>query len=588
MASLTVRSEDIRGLIPVIDSKKKSGYNIVSGKNFAFDIDGPISSFGNSFLTDIPEEGVDGAQSIIADTPNGPQNYWALDGRIVQWNEALGGFVPIFIIPSTLTTPYRWTTGTVNLVTFFCHPAIGVLFFGVQTGIIGILDLSGTLEDGESVQAITESNGRLNLITKTRFINSSQDNGFDYDFAVVGGATFLRLSAQVAGAGFMIASYGQGVLSFTTGGIMRSQFVGGQEVYQHRSLRGKFVPINSFCVSLNVQEAVVFLDKRGVYSSAGDIPQPLTPIFNEFLLAEIKRGTFKFNNNLRIEWGVDNQQFYILFAESDQTGIYDYAYTLNSTLDKWGSFNERHYGLGPILIDSGDRRGEFTGFVGEDKKFRVWELASSRKDTTINTSAYQFDQLFQSPRELDSDATSIKVGSTMRLSSLSEAVFGGISGHYTFDAGVLAVPTLLGLDSNIRVGLLRFQIGQYPDELSEMQQYAVSSSVGESVDADNEDWDAVPSGTSDEDWNIEIGQVDWGFAPKTVVNFDFTAIGTIDGQTQFSAVTPKFQQVEPAVRFYWGQVIGLWNIIELAANTVGQFYHLRQIEVNGIPAGRLS
>src|SRR3546814_9519542 len=56
------------------------------------------------------------------------------------------------------------------------------------------------------------------------------------------------ISARVAGFPIMVSNYAGGVLTWTTGGLMRSEFTGDQETYRHRDINTEYRPVNSFCV----------------------------------------------------------------------------------------------------------------------------------------------------------------------------------------------------------------------------------------------------------------------------------------------------------------------------------------------------
>src|SRR3546814_17528277 len=97
----------------------------------------------------------------------------------------------------------------------------------------------------------------------------------------------------------MVSNYAGGVLTWTTGGLMRSEFTGDQETYRHRDINTEYRPVNSFCVLQTDKNTSMILDERGIYRSQGEAPEPATPLFNEFLKDYIQKNRLKLDQNLR-------------------------------------------------------------------------------------------------------------------------------------------------------------------------------------------------------------------------------------------------------------------------------------------------
>src|SRR3546814_8565566 len=64
--------------------------------------------------------------------------------------------------------------------------------------------------------------------------------------------------------------YAGGVLTWTTGGLMRSEFTCDQETYRHRDINTEYRPGNSFCVLQTDKNTSMILDERGIYRSQGE------------------------------------------------------------------------------------------------------------------------------------------------------------------------------------------------------------------------------------------------------------------------------------------------------------------------------
>src|SRR3546814_16329536 len=100
----------------------------------------------------------------------------------------------------------------------------------------------------------------------------------------------------------MVSNYAGGVLTWTTGGLMRSEFTGDQETYRHRAITTEYRPVNSFCVSQTDKKTSLILAERGIYRSQGEAPEQATHLFNEFVKDGIQKKQLKLAPKLRGEY----------------------------------------------------------------------------------------------------------------------------------------------------------------------------------------------------------------------------------------------------------------------------------------------
>jgi hypothetical protein len=78
------------------------------------------------------------------------------------------------------------------------------------------------------------------------------------------------------------------------------------------------------------------------------------------------------------------------------------------------------------------------------------------------------------------------------------------------------------------------------------------------------------------------------FTDENYVNHKLRIIGTVDGESVFTDQTPSLVGFAKSVRYYSCSVIGLWHMMELRADDVGESFHPVTFEVTAIPAGRLN
>ena len=588
MASSTARISDLRGLTPAIDSRRLNGHQLISGDNIFFDSNGVMSGFGNEYLIDVPFATGDYIQGIRAQIKGGDRTFTFTEDAILEYVEATGDFEVVYVIPSTAGTPYRWTYGYLNDVLYFCHPAAGIIYYNITT------EAKGRWRDAADITittplAVAVSNGRLCIIDETWFYWSETSDGFTFTPST-GGAGTQKINDRVSGDPILCAAYKSGVLTLTSGGIMKSEFTGDRVVFRHRAVNTLYSPINSFCVFQTVEDTVVFLDKRGFFQSAGETPQPFTPVWNEFLIQELEKFRILERENIRVEWDANSRLLYLSVSVSDVTPVYDYAYVLYQPSDKWSKFTETHYGIVPFNIESSVRRRQYHGFIDENRKPRIWTGAPQKQITATNPSQYLYIPLVQYPLhtiDLSGGNTASVSASACAMSALEESTIASIAGYYTYDAADPYPESVEGLGATARVGLFRFTTDQYPDMMSEVSDITVGSHVSTDGNTPIEDFSTIPDGTDDEDYNAAMGAADYGFGRVTYVNFDMNLITSCDGRSSYDTQVPVLARFFPDQRYYTTTAVGVFHILEFKATDPGQTFHLKMLELNGILAGRL-
>lgn len=533
MATETFQAGDILGLTPGIDLRNSEKIFAVGGKNFAFTSLGPKSLFGNRLLTPSPVESPEHIQSVRIRLRSGDRVFVFNGLSILEWDEENSQWLERYTTPSTNISPYRWTAGYLNGLIFFCHPVTGILVMNIETSVI-------TRHQGPGVPtqplAIVVSNGRLVVLDDTYLSWSWQSDGMNFTPAL-GEAGAQKVGDRVAGFPIMVSTYGQGVVTWTTGGMMRSEFTGDQEVFRHRNLNTEYRPINSFCTIQMDDNTCVILDERGLFKSTGDKPDALAPMFNEFLIEYIRINKLMIGQNIRLEWDDLRRLFYVSVSVTPEYPQYEKAFVLYPSLDKWGQFNEVHHGILPLLIDWNQRSGNYFGFCDSGGRIHFWG---------------DFPQ-----REVwDSDA---------------------------------AEPVLVGLDSKIQLGLIRFaELPDSFDRMSEIQSVAIGNVISGPEHQFGEDYLTVPDGVDDEDYEQLTGQEDWGFNTLHYVNHRIRVLSTLDGRQMFQSAEPSLVQFAKGIRHFSCSSVGIWHILEIYAEEPGEAYHVRFAALNAADAGRLS
>lgn len=585
MSSAAWKASDILGLTPGIDLRRSEKVFAVAGTNFAFNSLGPTSVFGNRFLLPHPLGRPYHAQGIRIRLRSGDRVFTFEGESILEWDEDVGGWQVIYVTPRTDNAPYRWTAGYLNGKIFFCHPRTGILVYDLDSQSVYPHDGPGV---PKTPRAICVNNGRLVVLDDLYLSWSWQSDGLNFTPAL-GEAGQQLISDRVAGFPIMISTYAQGVITWTTGGMMRSEFTGDQEVYRHRNLNTEFRPVNSFCVLQMDDNTAVILDERGLFQSQGTAPEPLAPMFNEFLIELIRKNKLNLGQNLRIEWDDLRRFMFVSVSFTPEIPIYEKSFVLYPSLDKWGSFNERHYGILPVTINGNQREGQYFGFVDADSQLKWWSDVPSREILPLGGELNLRYPLIQKNTSVEDGSGIITVSSSALFGALPTSDIDNAAGYYANDSDTPATSEVEGLGAAVQIGLIRFpEIGDAHDRMTEIHKLMLGNNVSGPEDQLTEDYLVVPDGVDDEDYEEIEGAEDFGLGSLAYVNHKIRLISTIDGRSLYQEAIPQMVQFTEAARHYSCSTVGVWHILEISADSPGEAFCLRAFELTATDAGLLS
>jgi hypothetical protein len=587
MGQESFRVQDFYSFMPSVEPTRANAIFALSGKNFRFDSIGPYSAFGNRLLTPAPIVDPAHVQGVTIPTRTGDRTFTFVKNGILEWQESVGGWVWLYVTGDTTVTPNRWTWAYLSLKIYFCHPVTGLLVYDLDSDLcLPARDVAGAIGIPDDPLAVCENNGRLVVLTPVMAAYSAQSNGIDYN-PRLGGAGFQVLTGRISGYPITITSYSGGVLIWTNGGIMRGEFAGGSEVYRWRALNFGFRPWNSMCVIRIDQDTSIFLDERGLFQTRGEEPTPFAPMFNEFLIRYIKANNMTVGQNLRLEWDARDRLLYVSVSLTYANPIYEKCFVLYPSIDKWGQFNDAHYGILPIRIDNGPRAGRYFSYVDDSGHLRVWQETGSKEIQPTDSLVNLVLRVQQIPVHVADSGTSRVASSSLNAMAFYPLDHPGRESYYPWDGSVPTPPSLTGLDAFVRFGLFRGSKADAADSLAEINQLVVRSTTSGLEEVQGEDWNLEPpSGT--EDWDSITGHEDWGFGDMNYVNHGLKVIGTIDGRTTFVEEEPSLVRFSAAGRYFSCTVQGIWHIIEMSATEVGEGFRPKTLDITFSEAGRLT
>lgn len=588
MAEGRFQATDIKGRTPGIDPTQSKELFALEGKNYTFDSLGVKSPFGNRLLTPAQFARPEHVQGSRLRLRGGDRCFTLLQDGIYEWDEGDGGFRVIYQTPSTIATPYRWTQQYLNGQMYFAHPTTGLLVLNLDTGICAPHEdvAVGTLP---RIMCVSENNGRLVVMTDELYGWSAPSNGLDFN-PTFGGAGFQKISERVAGDPILAMSYARGVMTWTTGGIMRAEFTGDTSVFRFRTLNTEYRPINSFCMARVDEDTVIFLDERGLFQSRGEAITPYAPIFNEFLIGFLQENKYRDGVNVRLEWDDRKRYLFLSYSDSYASPLFEKCFVYYPPLDKWGEFNEKHYGILPFRIDGSERADDYFGYVDESGRPRYWRGGGSREVFPESASQPRIANLYrpviEKPTQSLNEETGMVLSASMKLSGFSRAGISKTEGYYSDGSTTPVTAELAGLDSLFRFGLLRIIDDGPADAMGEVTSVLIRSVQSGDSDTLKIDFNLVPSGTADEDFNLLVGSEDKGLDPINYINHTFELVGTIDGDSDYVRQAPELVTTLRSMRTFACSVPGIWHIVEIGAESVGEAYHLRTFELTATNAGR--
>lgn len=585
MSSTAWKANDILGLTPGIDLRNSNKVYSVGGANFAFTSKGPRSVFGNRYLLPHALGKPAHAQGLRVRLRSGDRSFMFEGESILEWDEATGGWQVLYITPINNVSPYRWTAAYLNGKIYFCHPRTGIIVYDLDSELVFQHNGPGV---PETPLAICVNNGRLVVLDDLYLSWSWQSDGMNFTPAL-GEAGQQLVSDRVSGFPIMVTSYAQGVLTWTTGGVLRSEFTGDQEVYRHRNLNTEFRPVNSFCTLQTDENTTVILDERGLFQSQGGPPEPYAPLFNEFLIEYIRQNKLNLGQNIRIEWDDLRRFMFVSVSVTPEFDKYERAYVLYPPLDKWGVFNEIHYGVVPVTIYANQREGSYFGYVDIEGRVRYWGDFASREVLPIgNQLNLRYPRIQKGAHIADGGGYYI-MSSSLTFNSEPMTPMLGAAGYYANASNTPATPNVIGLNAKLQVGLIRFdQLNDSHDHMSEVISIMLGNVESGPEAQLSEDYLTVPDGVADEDYAVVAGAEDFGFDSLAYVNHKVRIISTLDGRSLFQSADPVMVEFTEAARHYSCSTSGIWHILEVSADSPGEAFHLRAFELTVTDAGRLS
>ena len=598
MSKLTI--PNIQGSFPAIDRKKIAEPFVMDGNNYSVDLDGPKSAYGwqkpqNLFVPSQLMQSFSVGTTIFYFGRPSDETFV----QISQLNWPAKQILPVGIFVSgDLQRPrldLPWSHALVGTFHYFANRTWGVLRYDFINN--NWEDVTSTI-GLTNVFFITESGGRLCTLSENLATWSAIDDGLDNVPSLTTGAGAQALS--LVGTVEQDTDYlgiqktSKGFLSFTTKGIMRSELIDSVNPFRHLPGETKYIPLTPWCITKITSTEVIILTRFGLFTSTDGVEfKEFHPLQNEyFKQVEIPPLLSLSNGFIALHYSTARDELYVSFAQSQSTSQYTKAWVLYIKRDSWGLMNHVHKGFVFLDVDA----------IGT--KFQQAFIDSFGKPTYLNNSSIsqdldQLDTLSQYVQNLLAYAPhqveGVEIMSTnTRMGGFSNVPFPELARFYTpdFVGGHIVNPLIqFSLNSFIEVGLFRFTDEEASDQLSFVTNVAISClDIVDSTGSIFDDWlNDYPSDVF-EDWFLEAESFeDWGEGVVSGSSYLQQIRGSLDGYKTFEDQLAILEEVrvEGKTKFCTCANEGIFESVLLTAFNIGESYHLKTLELNGMIAGRI-
>lgn len=616
-----IEAPTVDGLLPALDRRVVGKPFAVEGRNFLWDAKGPYSGFGSVYISHREIERPELAQTFRI---NDDILMFTVDS-IREYDPVSDTFWPRFTYTPN-ETEYPWSSAFVGNRYYFCKKGTGIIEYIPATGEFKLMVNAFFPTDPVG---ICESRGRLIVLGTDLISNSAQDDANDFEPSLLTGAGNQVLS-MIGGTPFGVFAIDEGFLVFTSKGILLATFNQYTNIlFIFDILTTQHPAIGPYAILTLDDGLILYISRQGLLTSNGQKPAPFEPLFSEYLARELlANADLSDYSAFRLFYAVDQQLLFLSVESTAVPRVYDYAWCLYRPVGKWGIFNTLHFAFGEFNISASVAEGFNFGYINVDGLAVQLSGDAFVEATAFPDTGVDFRASFDMPARIEDGVVHFPTLMDVDCRNLTSLI-GKASGWYDFISiksladlegeqsdpaavlvmGVYLFGTMLncdsgaqryglspvaqdlgGLDSYITVGMFRYDVGQYSDQLGiatnlavGMDEFALQSEI------DTDDY-LITTGSSDtfEDWLEIDGAEDWGNRSPIIGSvYNTLVIGTNDGTTVFTSAVPETVDTDENTIYYACMVSGLMHMLKFSADAAHEYFHLKSLTMSGTSGGRL-
>lgn len=616
-------SQQVKGLIPLVDRKKVGEPFCCDGRNFCVDVDGPLSGYGK---TQVQFRDITAPEYVQSFDVNG-QSFIFIQNAVLTFDTAEQEFVPVLVF-TELSEIWPWTMGELAGNFYFARKNANLIEYNSTTDVWAEITGGDTPTD---IYAVTQSAGRLIVLSRV-WVNWTAIDSLDFTTSTVTGAGAQALSMIGTEEPITVLQTDDGYIVYSNSGMLKADAVNSIIPFRHYALDRKRVPLNPYCVAAIENNQHVFITDNGIFATGGKKPEPWQPLMAEYLHSKIITDLDTEGDNavVRITYSPLRSWLLISLSESSVAGLYTRAFVLYLPSDEWGVLNQIHTGFIDIDITTGPNVGFPFALVNNIGKIHLFADTAHdaeyplNEDLTIWQYVYLGKPVYPARYEQasikfptvahcrDIDEVAMDAPGLYNLESVVEEAIAPIDQTATEQAatpgatimfpttaqgsvGFLqtqhaeASRTLLPLDAEILVGPFRLTEGVTSDEFNQITNMSVQmldSSIGDTFEDYMLDYDTEV----EEDWLTATGDEDWGFGSAGTTEYQVGLISTLDAYKTYENMdkVPDLLEQDGRTRFLDCDNNGIYHLVKFTADVAGESFHLKFLELTGNMTGRLS
>lgn len=621
----------VKGLILALDRRKVTPPQVLDGRNFFVDVDGPRSGFSRSEMMHGLIEDPYFAEAFKTDAD---VDSWIFTrSAVVKFDWETGTFIPVFTY-ARAAVEFPWSTALVGGKHYFAKRGVGLIQYDPITD--SWMNVTGGSVPVDIV-GCCEAGGRL-VVEATGIVAWSViDDGTDFTPSTATGAGFQTLS--LVGSFTLDSLLGvyrtaDGFIAYTKNGLMKGEVVTSLSPFRFRKLAFTHVPCNPFCITFIDDDQHVFLTRLGFYTTKGAVPEIWQPLMGEYLrTAVIPHIADTVDGVARVKYFPASQWFFVSISDSLTASLYSRAFVYSPRSDEWGSFNKLHTSMMEVWISDGPHKGLNFGYMDSNGnaykftydavdllfpeltwynevyspppqfpariEFGVASMPSVGHIVSFNESIFPAPGVFNLYDEKE-DADSPELD-TLGVETPAASESGGVTSFPSyFDSAAGMIQLYLqyepyaqsGLDSFVEVGLFRLMTQEGGEDVSELS-YITDVTVGmlgtATVGTIYEDYVADYSADIFEDWLSATGFEDWGQSSAAGNTFTADIKSSFGG---FDVMNDQEEELELVFESgknsqYSCYSTGVYHSVFIRATEPGESFHLKALELSGNSAGRI-
>lgn len=595
---MRVRGSDIKSYMPAVDPRAHDEVRVLGGRNYLFDSKGPKSGFDCRVLSPFPFGAEDGVESR---TDEGLTVVFTAEAAM-RWNEGVVTHWDILQLWDDKLTKAQqqdpWYLSYMEGNWYATHYTRG--FFRISqhplTGGFSMVQLTDADIPGlpEDIRGMRVVRNRM-ILTTDEAIYWTGTGTVDFTPAL-GGAGFQLTSSFIQGEFIGISDFQAGFVVWTEYGSVLAEFIGGDLTWRWSPTPSAERPIGLRSMATLTNGVSVFLSQRGLkFTQGGNVPQDLTPEFNEYLREYLKDSSADPSKWLLT---YDPTREMIFISESLDDLNYWRTLVLAPTIDKWGEFSDAVFGF--ITLPG----GRF-GYVGMDGIARYFADVGGREiDPPTERGLNRMYPRVQKNHSPAPSTSFICFAAAPGFENRPSRVPIRAPGWAEPESLVNQPLSLGGMDSCLELGYFRPpELQNAADEGIEIQEILVSTPRStpwfepdftiegheEDFYFEYEDWETMPD--SYEDWNaLADSYEDWNspYMNYRPWQFGISIESSMDGRTYFDIEYPTLATFAVEARTFSVYTSGLYHRIKFTAIEADEYYTVTLLELTMSYGGQIA